>query len=158
MKGQLRGCPPLTAICQATAKNAPNGLSAEQLADILGCSYPTLMSELSGQPGHKLGAERKLALMKAACSTAPMHFMARELGGVFVELPQGAVAGHEVTRSLVESIREFGEFAAQVGRALEDGTITTGELARINTEGQEALSAILRVMRLAGSAQEGQRE
>lgn len=148
MKGQL------TAICQAAAKNAPNGLSAEQIADILGCSYATLMSELSGQPGHKLGAERMLGLMKASCSVAPMQHMARELGGVFVELPRGALAGHEITRSLLDSIREFGEFMAAVGKSLEDGTITAEELARINSEGQEALSAILRVMRLAREKRE----
>lgn len=148
MKGQL------TAICQAAAKNAPNGLSAEQLADILGCSYATLMSELSGQPGHKLGAERMLGLMKASESRAPMQFMARELNGVFVELPQGAVAGHEITRSLLDSIREFGEFVTEVGKSLEDGTVTAEELARINAESQEALAAILRVMRLAREKQE----
>lgn len=143
MKGQL------TAICQAMAKNAPNGLSAEQLADLVGCSYATLMSELSCQPGHKLGAERMLALMKSAGSVAPLQFMARELGGVFVEMPHCSSGCHEITRSLLESIREFGEFASEVGRSLEDGTITHEELERINVEGQEALAAILRVMRLA---------
>lgn len=143
MKGQL------TIICQAAAKNAPNGLSAEQIADVLGCSYATLMSELSGQPGHKLGAERMLALMKCAGTVAPMQFMARELGGVFVEMPQYANGDRGITKSLVESIREFGEFASEMGKALEDGVITPEELERINVEGQEALAAILRVMRLA---------
>ncbi len=148
MKGQL------TSICQAVAKNAPNGLSTEQIADILGCSYATLMSELSGQPGHKLGAERMLALMKTTSSIAPMQYMARELDGIFVQMPQGAAGCHEITRSLLQSIREFGEFASEVGKSLEDGTITAEELARINAEGQEALSAILRVMRLAREKQE----
>lgn len=151
MKGQL------TAICQAAAKNAPNGLSAEQLADILGCSYATLMSELSGQPGHKLGAERMLALMKASCSTAPMQLMARELGGIYVELPQAGVGIKHITKSLAESIREFGEFAAQVGKAMEDGTITKDELGRINADGQDALAAILRVMRLARERMENEK-
>ncbi len=148
MKGQL------TAICQAAVKNSPNGLSTEQIADLVGCSYATLMSELSGQPGHKLGAERMLALMKSTGSSAPIQFMARELGGVFVEMPQGVNGNHELTRSLLESIREFGEFASEVGKSLEDGTITAEELARINAEGQEALSAILRVMRLSREQQE----
>lgn len=138
----------LTSICQAAVKNAPNGLSPEQIADLLGCSYATLMSELSGQPGHKLGAERMLALMKVTGSAAPMRHMAAELHGVFVEMPEGAVTCREITKSLVESIREFGEFTAEVGRSLEDGTITQNELARIGKEGQEALAAILRVMRL----------
>lgn len=144
----------LTAICQAAAKNAPNGLSAEQIADLVGCSYATLMSELSGQPGHKLGAERMLALMKTTGSVAPIQFMARELGGVFVEMPQCGAGCHEITRSLLESIREFGEFASEVGKSLEDGTITPEELARISKEGQEALAAILRVMTLAREKQE----
>ena len=147
MKGQL------TSICQAAVKNAPNGLSPEQIADLLGCSYATLMSELSGQPGHKLGAERMLGLMKTTGSIAPLQFMARELGGVFVELPQCGASCHELTRSVVDSIREFGEFASEVSRSLEDGVITSDELARISKEGQEALSAILRVMRLARERQ-----
>ena len=72
----------LTAICHAMVKNSPNGLSAEQVADVIGCPYATMMSELSAQPGHKLGAERMLGLMKATEGRAPMHEMARVLGGV----------------------------------------------------------------------------
>lgn len=139
----------LTEICQAMVKNAPNGLSPEQIADVLGRPYATMMSELSRQPGHKLGAETLLALMKATDGRAPMHQMARELHGLFVELPPAVTGDHEVTRGLVTCIREFGEFAAQVARALEDGTVTAEELERINVEGQQAMTAILRVMELA---------
>lgn len=139
----------LTALCQAMVKAAPNGLSAEQVADIIGCPYPTMMSELSRQPGHKLGAERMLALMKATESRAPMHHMARELGGVFVPLPPGAVTGRDLTMGLVESIKEFGEFAGEVAKALTDGSISSAELERIRTDGQAALTAILAVMEKA---------
>ncbi len=143
----------LTAICQAMVKNAPNGLSAEQVADVLGRPYATMMSELSQQPGHKLGAEAMLSLMKATEGRAPMHHMARELNGVFVEMPHPSVSGHEVMRGLVACISEFGEFAAQVARSLDDGTINKNELVRICVEGQDALTAILRVMELARKAQ-----
>lgn len=143
----------LTAICHAMVKNSPNGLSAEQVADVIGCPYATMMSELSAQPGHKLGAERMLALMKATEGRAPMHEMARVLGGVFVEMPPVSVSGHEVTRGLVACISEFGDFAAQVARAMDDGTVTKDELARICADGQTALAAILRVMELARNAQ-----
>lgn len=139
----------LTAICQAAVKNSPAGLSAEQIADLLGCAYPTLMSELSGQPGHKLGAWRMLEIMRITGSVAPMNFLARELGGIFVQLPHASLEGHELTRSLCESIRQYGDFVAQVSRSLEDGTITGDELSRISAEGQETLTGILRVMRLA---------
>lgn len=147
----------LTALCQAMVKTAPNGLSAEQIAAVIGCPYPTMMSELSRQPGHKLGAERMLALMKATDCRAPMHHMARELGGVFVELQPAQAKGHELTRGLVESIREFGEFAGQTARALEDGSVSSTEAERIGKEGQEALTAILAVMEMAKNAQQGSR-
>ena len=145
----------ISIICQAAVKNAPAGLSAEEIADLLGCAYSTLMSELSCQPGHKLGAWRMLEIMRISGSVAPMNFLARELGGVFVQLPHGAMHNHEISCSLAESIRQFGEFAAQVARSLEDGTITAEELARISVDGQDALTAILRVMHVARIVREG---
>ena len=53
----------------------------------------------------------------------------------------------------MESVRQFGEFAAQVAQSLDDGIITAEEQARIARDGQMALSAILRVMELSDRAQ-----
>lgn len=143
----------LVTICQGMTKNAPNGLRADVLAGIVGKEYPALMSELSQQPGHKLGAEIMLQLMKASDGRAPIHFMAQELGGVFVELPPCAIPAHGLTRGLVECVKEFGEFMTQVASALEDGSVTQGDLHRISRDGQEALTAILKVMELARMSQ-----
>lgn len=74
-------------LCQHAVKYAPNGISAEAVADALGMRYATLMSQLSAQPGHKLGAEIVLPIMQVTGSAAPMHHLARQLGGVYVELP-----------------------------------------------------------------------
>ena len=51
-------------LCQHAVKYAPNGISAEAVADALGMRYATLMSQLSAQPGHKLGAEIVLPIMQ----------------------------------------------------------------------------------------------
>ena len=110
------------------------------------------MSELSGQPRHKMGADLLLPLMQPAESAAPMHYLARELSGVYVPLPPGAAGECEVTRALLGTVKEFGEFAVEVSESLMDGSITAEELTRINHEGQHALSAILAVMELAGKA------
>ena len=56
-------------------------------------------------------------------------------------------------RDRVESVRQFGEFAAQVAQSLDDGIITAEEQARISRDGQMALSAILKVMELSDRAQ-----
>lgn len=139
-------------LCQHAVKYAPNGISAEAVAYTLGMRYATLMSQLSAQPGHKLGAEIVLPIMQVTGSAAPMHHLARQLGGVYVELPPVSPGGHEVTASLVESVRQFGEFAAQVAQSLDDGIITAEEQARIARDGQMALSAILKVMELSDRA------
>ena len=139
----------LVAICQAMAKNAPNGLKFETLVKLVGKGYPALASELSQQPGHKLGAETMLQLMKTSEGREPMHYMARELNGAFVEFSVNGNSMHCLTRGMAECVKEFGEFIVEVAKSLEDGTITREELARIGTEGQEALTAILKVMERA---------
>ena len=68
-----RDYPSLAAVCHQMALRAPSGLDARTIADVAGyASYNTMMSELSRQPGHKLGADMLLALMDAADSSAPV--------------------------------------------------------------------------------------
>jgi len=139
----------LVTICKSMAQNAPNGLRFETIARLVSKGHPALYSELSQQPGHKLGAETMLQLMKTSDGREPIHYMARELNGAFVELSVNGNSMHCLTRGMAECVKEFGEFIVQVAKSLEDGTITSEELERIGTEGQEALTAILKVMEFA---------
>ncbi|WP_411330114.1 phage regulatory CII family protein [Desulfovibrio desulfuricans] len=142
----------LVTICKSMAQNAPNRLNFETIAKLVGKEYPTLASELSQQPGHKLGAETMLQLMLTTDGREPIHYMARELGGAFVEFPLTGNSLHCLTRGMAECVKEFGEFIVSVAKSLEDGTISSEELTRIGKEGQEALTAILKVMELAKRA------
>lgn len=136
-------------LCQHAVKYAPNGIAAEAVAEALGMRYATLMSQLSAQPGHKLGAEIVLPIMVATGCRAPIRHMAAELGGVFMELPPVSARNDAVTQGLVASVREFGEFAAQVAESIDDGVIRREELRRISADGMEAVTAILQVIRRA---------
>ncbi|HIX39766.1 MAG TPA: transcriptional regulator [Candidatus Desulfovibrio intestinigallinarum] len=136
-------------LCQHAVKYAPNGIAAEAVAEALGMRYATLMSQLSAQPGHKLGAEIVLPIMVATGCRAPIRHMAAELGGVFMELPPVSARNDAVTQGLVASVREFGEFAAQVAQSIDDGVIRQEELRRISADGMEAVTAILQVIRRA---------
>lgn len=78
--------PSLTAVVHGMVKAAPSGLDARTVADLVGKPYATLMSELSQQPGHKLGAELLLPLMDVCESDLPLVFLARQRGGAFVPL------------------------------------------------------------------------
>ncbi len=145
--------PPVSPICLEAVKHAPSGLNAATIADLLGRNYNTLMSELGSQPGHKLGADLILPIASLTRSQAIMNFLARELGGVYVSVP--ALAGkNELVDSLLASVKEFGDFAAEAGQGIADGVLASEEYLRICKEGQEAMSAILQVMELARKAHE----
>ena len=153
----IKTFPSLAAVCHHMALRAPSGLPAHTIAELAGYSnYHTMMSELSGQPGHKLGADKLLALMDACASDAPVEFLARERGGAFIRMPEPAECNAGLVRGLAVSVKEFGEFAAETAADIEDGDIPRDQLDRITREGQEAVEAILSMMKLARATHEAQ--
>jgi HAMP domain-containing protein len=151
--------PSLAAVVHGMVKRAPSGLDAKSVADYLTLNYQTMMSELSRQPGHKLGADQLLPLMDACDSNAPLVFLARQRGGVYVPMPDPQLAGVDLAlaRKLADATREFAEFMQEVALGISDGTINAPELARIDKEGDEALEAIVAMKKLARATYEAQR-
>lgn len=149
--------PSLTAVLQVAVKRAPNGLSAEQIADLVGRRYTTLLNELAQQPGHKLGADLVLPLMDATGSFKPMHFLARQMGGVFVRLPLVDAPVAEATQQTIAAMRDFSELLTAVAEALKDGRVTLGELELIGAKGDKAVRAILTLTREMERLQERER-
>jgi hypothetical protein len=153
----VRQYPSLTAVCHQMALRAPSGLVPHSLWELAGSTnYQTMMSELSGQPGHKLGADRVLPLMDVCGSDAPVEFLARERGGVFIRTPEAAEGGGELARTLAASVKEFGEFMSETAASIADGRIPLEQLDRINKEGQEAIEAIFAMLKLARVTHEAQ--
>lgn len=150
--------PSLTAVLHAVVKAAPSGISATTIANLLENperpgtvkGYQTLMSELSRQPGHKLGADLVLPIMDLANSDEPLHFLARQRGGVFVKLPRVTGDGGPVQLAALKAVEEFGHLMAEVGADLADGKISREECDRITKEGQDAVTAIMSLLQLVG--------
>lgn len=56
--------PSLAAVVHQMVLRAPSGLDTHTIADVAGYSnYNTMMSEISRQPGHKLGAEDRKSVV-----------------------------------------------------------------------------------------------
>jgi len=146
----MKSYPSISSVLHQLVLRPPSGIPAQTIADLLDWKYATMMSELSGQPGHKLGADRILPLMDVTGSDAPMHFLARERGGVFFKLPQAEGDMKPITRQVLVAVREFGELAGATAGAVEDGTITVEERAHILREGHETLTAIVALLKLVG--------
>ncbi len=138
----------LTAILHELVKDAPSGLPAKFIAERIGRDYNTLMSELSRQPNHKLGADLVLPLMKLTGSIQPLDVMAAEMGVVCVALPSAGEGGHLlVHRQCMVAVQEFGRLMGATADALEDGTITPAERDAIAAKGYEALAAIVALLK-----------
>ncbi|MFV0422279.1 phage regulatory CII family protein [Oleidesulfovibrio sp.] len=140
--------PSITAVMHQNVKRAASGLPAKQIAHLLGREYHTLMSELSGQPNHKLGADTLLPLMQLTGSDEVLHVMARWSGGIYINVPPHAGAT-ELGKAVLQSVKEFGEYAAESAAYIQDGKLPSYELNKILKEGQEAVTAIAAFMELA---------
>ena len=71
-------------------------------------------------------------------------------------LPDPAQCSSELLASLAASIKEFGEFASETAKHIADGDLPRDQLDRITKEGQEAVEAILAMMKLARVTHEAQ--
>lgn len=141
---------PLSRVVHAAVKDAPSGLSAAAIADIVGKPYSTMMSELARQGTHKPDMDLLPVFVRATGSDAPLKALARSTGGVFLRLPDVEPGdSHPVAAQLAETVREFGEFLTTLGQALEDGVISRAEARQISKGGHEVLSAVLQVLKLA---------
>ncbi len=146
----IKPYPSLVAVVHQMVKNAPSGLTTADVAEFAGyAKYNTLMSEVSRQPGHKLGADMVLPLMDVCECDAPVSFLARERGGVFLKLQQPAACGGELVESLAKTIKEFGEYAASAAERIADGDVDSAEIVKIDRETNDVVEAILSFRKLA---------
>lgn len=143
--------PDLTPMLHKLVLRAPSGIGSQSIADMLGWKYATMMSELSGQPGHKCGVDRLLPLIDVTGSDVPMHFLARELGGVYIQLPPVVGTADPVQRQCMIAVKEFGELIAACGEGLASGSLEPDERTKITREGHEAVTAIMALLQLVGA-------
>ena len=122
-------------------------LDGKGIAERLGLNYQTFMSSVSGQPKHKLDADWLLPIMATTGSVEPLQFMAREMGGVFVKVKPCMGTG-DLMDTLISSVKEFGEYAAECAEDIRDGRLPRDQHDRILKEGQEALASIASMMQL----------
>ena len=136
----------LTNILHAQVKQSKSGLSAKEIADMLGKPYSTFMAELGNADSHKLDANLVCEIIKLTGCDQALHFIARECGGVYIPLDKNKNTSEELTKNTLHSVKEFGEFLAEIAPSIEDGIINQQEYKRIIKEGHEALTAIMGVL------------
>ena len=114
-----------------------SSLPAKALADIIGVSYSALTKFADESVDEQIPMRRFVALIRVADNLAALDYLEHLAGRVAFKVPTGS---HLAATG--EAVREFGEWLGVHAAALEDGTLTAEELARIETQGHEAIAAI----------------
>jgi hypothetical protein len=141
--------PSLTKVLHACFSNPPSGLDSLTMSKIISKPYQTLMSELSCQPGHKFGADLVIPLCRVMDTSEPVAFLARQLGGAFVRLPDAEANSCGLAQNMANAVCEFGEFVSACARSLSSDSLSAADAARISKEGHEAVEAIMSLFKSA---------
>jgi len=144
--------PRITPILRQLVLDAPNGLPAKAVAELVRRDYTTLLAEVGERSGHKTGVELLLPIMNVTGSCLPLDVMAEHLGGFFVRMPDVAGGSTAVVTQCMASVKEFGELMTAVADALKDGSISEEERRDITEKGYHAQTAILALLRLVEAA------
>lgn len=139
---QKRPCDPRTMAEAIDCGVNHSKLEVETTAARIGKRAKYLYAAANAQNDDlKFQAELLLPLMLVTGNLAPLHFLCRELGGVFVPLPPVPTSTRELFATLVECSAELGGTSQEVVSALGDQAITHDELPRIFTRLDKFIAA-----------------
>ncbi|MDO9227151.1 MAG: hypothetical protein Q8M09_12485 [Pseudomonadota bacterium] len=141
---------PLSALYLVASKY-PGGIPA--IAGRLGVAASTLYALLRGDEAITLERAGQILHFSHQARVAgwaqPLHALAHEHGGVFVEvLPPLGEDADALTLAMLRAVSEFGDLAREAGADLADGEVTRRELREIEREAYEAIAAIMAFVEL----------
>lgn len=123
----------ITDAARRTARMYPGG--TEAVAVRLGKAHGTLLKELGGAPGYKLGADDAAEIAAMAVDVGSEgaldypNAVAERVGGLVLLLPQVDAPPERVTALDVAALmRSCADVVTQVAQADQDGRITQNEL------------------------------
>ncbi len=98
---------------------------------------------------HPLRGDLIVPLTLATRNYALINYLARECGGVFIQMPAVESADHgDIVRQTTTVVGEFGDVLADLRTALADGHISTSESDRVSVQAYEAIAETLRLVKL----------
>jgi hypothetical protein len=129
----------ITDALHRAVHSYPGG--AESLAPRMRISASSLSHKVSPTyPGAHCSPDEMAVIMELTGDHGPMQALAQRLGYVLLPVP-AAVSSDQFAQRLAASVREFGEFVAEVAKDLADNQVSDNELRRIERELAEMMGA-----------------
>lgn len=96
--------------------------------------------------GCRFPLKKLVSLVRCTGDFSVLDFIEQSLGRAAFPLPTSSCTLSDLYRLAMVSVREFGQFMAEMEADLVDGKITAAESARIRKEGYEAVQAIVNLL------------
>lgn len=140
-----RRCDPIGYAQVAHCVVAHNGTyGVDQIARSIGMQRAALTRKADGF-SYDLSVRQVLAIRELLQDTRMVEEIAREAGGVFVPLDTRAISDQDIRQAFVAAVRELGEDAAAIERALEDGHVSEDDAVHVGREIDQSIAALLAV-------------
>lgn len=138
----------ITDALYRAAHHYPGGLEA--LALRMGISASSLAHKVSpNYPGAHCSPQEMADIMEFTADHGALHAMAGRMRYMLLPMvPEGEVDG-EFAQRLAGTVKEFGEFIAEISSDLADGRVTDNELKRIERELSDMQAATAALYALA---------
>jgi hypothetical protein len=143
---------PLLFALQDSTKHARSGMKAEQIAELMGIGYSTLMNKVAPNVHtHRLSLAEFSALIRYTQDDRLLFKFAAAHGYLIIPMPTGVVGNSEAARTAVQATARFGEVMRSFDHATDpdgpDGQrISDDELKKFQDAGLEAQSYLARFM------------
>ena len=119
-------------------------VDARTVAERIGKRYTYLVDAVNPDRGElQFQARLLVPLMLATGNAAPLEWLAREMGGTYVPLPQLTPADDEVRTAFMQAVRELGEDSSLIDRVLSDELVTPSEADAVDQEIDQTIRALL---------------
>lgn len=130
----------ITDALHRAVHSYPGG--AESLAPRMRISASSLSHKVSPTyPAAHCSPDEMATIIELTGDHGPMQALAERLGYMLMPLPAVGIPGDEFAQRLANSVREFGEFVAEVAKDLADNEVSDNELRRIERELSEMMGA-----------------
>lgn len=130
----------ITDALHRAVHSYPGG--AESLAPRLRISASSLSHKVSPTyPTAHCSPGEMAAIMELTGDHGPLQALAERLGYMLLPMPAVGMDGDQLAQRMAASVREFGEFVAEVAKDLADNQVSDNELRAIERELAEMMGA-----------------
>jgi hypothetical protein len=131
-----------------------NGKPLKQIAEEIGLSENYLTRSALPDPeetetgsGCRFPLKKMIPLIRATEDFSTLDFIEQSLGRVAILLPHPSRNLPDVYRLTMTIVKEFGHLISELEVAVSDGSISDSEKTRIYKEGNEAIQAIVNLLK-----------